>query len=88
LWQLLYDANSNLDTDIQRLERLIDIGYKLHIGINLNQSQELYWSCLHSQILPRITNINSEAETVQCRQLLKLGQKLAVDVNPFLDKLV
>ena len=88
LWQLLYDANSNLDTDIQRLERLIDIGYKLHIGINLNHSQELYWSCLHSQILPRITNINSEAETVQCRQLLKLGQKLAVDVNPFLDKLV
>lgn len=88
LWQLLYDANSNLDTDIQRLERLIDIGYKLHIGINLNQSQELYWSCLHSQILPRITNINSEAEAMQCRQLLKLGQKLAVDVNPFLDKLV
>ncbi|WP_028082926.1 DUF3536 domain-containing protein [Dolichospermum circinale] len=88
LWQLLYDANSNLDTDIQRLERLIDIGYKLHIGINLNQSQELYWSCLHSQILPRITNINSEAEAIQCRQLLKLGQKLAVDVSPFLDKLV
>ena len=88
LWQLLYDANSNLDTDIQRLERLIDIGYKLHIGINLNHSQELYWSCLHSQILPRITNINSEAETIQCRQLLKLGQKLAVDVSPFLDKLV
>jgi len=88
LWQLLYDVNSNLDTDIQRLERLIDIGYKLHIGINLNHSQELYWSCLHSQILPRITNINSEAETIQCRQLLKLGQKLAVDVSPFLDKLV
>lgn len=87
LWQLLYDVNSNLDTDIQRLERLIDIGYKLDIGINLNQSQELYWSCLHSQILPRITNINNEAETMQCRQLLKLGQKLAVDVSPFLDKL-
>ncbi|MFM5903302.1 MAG: DUF3536 domain-containing protein [Dolichospermum sp.] len=88
LWQLLYDANSNLDTDIQRLERLIDIGYKLRIGINLNQSQELYWSCLNSQILPRITNIKSEAETIQCRQLLKLGQKLGVDISQFLDKLV
>jgi alpha-amylase/alpha-mannosidase (GH57 family) len=84
LWQLLYDANSKIDTDIQRLERLIDVGHKLHLGINLNHSQELYWSCLHSQILPRITSIDNEAETTQCRQLLKLGQKLAVDVSPYL----
>ncbi|MEA5529044.1 DUF3536 domain-containing protein [Dolichospermum sp. UHCC 0684] len=84
LWQLLYDANSKIDTDIQRLERLIDVGHKLHLGINLNHSQELYWSCLHSQILPRITSIDNEAETIQCRQLLKLGQKLAVDVSPYL----
>ena len=87
LWQLLYDANSKIDADIQRLERLIDISHELHLGINLNHSQELYWSCLHSQILPRITSIDSEAETMQCRQLLKLGQKLAVDVSPYLDKL-
>jgi alpha-amylase/alpha-mannosidase (GH57 family) len=87
LWQLLYTANSKIDADIQRLERLIDVGYKLHLGINLNHSQELYWSCLHSQILPRITSLESEAETMQCRQLLKLGQKLAVDVSPYLDKL-
>jgi alpha-amylase/alpha-mannosidase (GH57 family) len=88
LWQLLYDANSKIDIDIQRLERLIDVGHKLHLGINLNHSQELYWSCLHSQILPRITSIDNEAETIQCRQLLKLGQKLAVDVSPYLDKLI
>jgi len=87
LWQLLYDVNSKIDADIQRLERLIDVGHKLHLGINLNHSQELYWSCLHSQILPRITSIDNEAETIQCRQLLKLGQKLAVDVSPYLDKL-
>jgi alpha-amylase/alpha-mannosidase (GH57 family) len=86
LWQLLYDTNSKIDIDIQRLERLIDVGHKLHLGINLNHSQELYWSCLHSQILPRITSIDNEAETIQCRQLLKLGQKLAVDVSPYLDK--
>jgi alpha-amylase/alpha-mannosidase (GH57 family) len=87
LWQLLYDANSKIDADIQRLERLIDVGNKLHLGISLNNAQELYWTCLHSQILPRITNINSEAETIQCRQLLKLGQKLAVDISPYLAKL-
>jgi hypothetical protein len=34
--------------------------------------------------LPRITSIDNEAETIQCRQLLKLGQKLAVDVSPYL----
>ncbi|MFM7407602.1 MAG: DUF3536 domain-containing protein [Cuspidothrix sp.] len=84
LWQLLYDPNSKIDTDIQRLERLIDISNKLHLGINLNNVQELYWGCLHSQILPRITNTDTEAETIQCRQLLKLGQKLAVDVSPYL----
>ena len=87
LWQLLYAANSKMDADIQRLERLIDVAHELHLGINLNHSQELYWSCLHSQILPRITSIDSEAETIQCRQLLKLGKKLAVDVSPYLDKL-
>jgi alpha-amylase/alpha-mannosidase (GH57 family) len=87
LWQLLYADNSKIDADIQRLERLIDIGHELHLGINLNHSQELYWTCLHSQILPRITSIESEVETIQCRQLLKLGQKLAVDVSPYLDKL-
>ncbi len=87
LWQLLYDGNSKIDADIQRLERLIDVGHELHLGISLNHSQELYWSCLHSQILPRITRIDNEAEIIQCRQLLKLGQKLAVDVSPYLDKL-
>jgi len=87
LWQLLYAANSKIDADIQRLEKLIDVAHELHLGINLNHSQELYWSCLHSQILPRITSIDSEAETIQCRQLLKLGKKLAVDVSPYLDKL-
>jgi alpha-amylase/alpha-mannosidase (GH57 family) len=88
LWQLLYDSNGKIDADIQRLERLINVGHELNLGINLNHSQELYWSCLHSQILPRITSIDSEAETIQCRQLLKLGQKLAVDVSSYMDKLV
>jgi alpha-amylase/alpha-mannosidase (GH57 family) len=87
LRQLLYDSNGKLDADIQRLERLIDVGHELHLGISLNPSQEIYWSCLHSQILSRITSIESEAETIQCRQLLKLGQKLGVDVSPYANKL-
>ncbi|MBK1986802.1 DUF3536 domain-containing protein [Sphaerospermopsis aphanizomenoides BCCUSP55] len=88
LWQLLYDVNGNFATDIQRLEKLIDVGYQLNLGISLEKSQELYYSCLHNQILPLcLTNLDNQADTSQCRQLLKLGQKLAVDVSMILKNL-
>ncbi|WP_373526459.1 DUF3536 domain-containing protein [Nostoc sp.] len=82
LWQLLHDANGSFNADIQQLERLIDVGDQLNIDISLQRSQELYFSCLHSQIIPLcITTLGNEEDTHQCRQLLKLGQKLAVDVS-------
>ncbi|MBD2625043.1 DUF3536 domain-containing protein [Trichormus variabilis] len=88
LWQVLHDANSAFETDIQRLEKLIDVGYQLNLGISLEKSQELYFSCLHSQIIPMcLSNFNNQAETNHCRQLLKLGQKLAVDVSMIEKKL-
>ncbi|NDJ21668.1 DUF3536 domain-containing protein [Nostoc sp. B(2019)] len=88
LWQLLHDANGSFNADIQQLERLIDVGDHLNIDISLQRSQELYFSCLHSQIAPlcAITLANDE-DTHQCRQLLKLGQKLAVDVAVIWNKL-
>jgi alpha-amylase/alpha-mannosidase (GH57 family) len=82
LWQLLHDTNGSFATEIQSLERLIDVGYQLNIGISLHKSQELYFSCLHSQIIPLcVTTLTSQEENYQCRQLLKLGQKLAVDLT-------
>ncbi|MEA5619370.1 DUF3536 domain-containing protein [Cronbergia sp. UHCC 0137] len=87
LWQLLYDANGSFGADMQRLERLIDVGHELNLGISLQRSQELYFSCLHSQIAPLCTTQDTEADTNQVRQLLKLGQKLAVDVTPLFSKL-
>ncbi len=82
LWQLLHDTNGSFNADIQQLERLIDVGDQLNIDISLQRSQELYFSCLHSQIIPLcITTLGNEEDTHQCRQLLKLGQKLAVDVS-------
>ena len=81
LWQLLHDANDSFNADIQLLERLIDVGDQLNIHISLQRSQELYFSCLHSQIAPMcITSVGNEADN-QCLQLLKLGKKLAVDVS-------
>ncbi|MEH1845225.1 MAG: DUF3536 domain-containing protein [Nostoc sp.] len=81
LWQLLYDANDSFNAEIQLLERLIDVGDQLNIDISLQRSQELYFSCLHSQIAPVcVTNLENEGDN-QCLQLLKLGKKLAVDVS-------
>ncbi|MGF2036794.1 MAG: DUF3536 domain-containing protein [Nostoc sp. CmiVER01] len=81
LWQLLHDANDSFNADIQLLERLIDVGDQLNIHVSLQRSQELYFSCLHSQIAPVcITPLGNEADN-QCLQLLKLGKKLAVDVS-------
>ncbi|MCA1993327.1 MAG: DUF3536 domain-containing protein, partial [Coleofasciculus sp. S288] len=108
LWQLLHDANpETVKGDIQCIERLIDVGNQLHLGLSLSHCQELYLSCLHSRIAPQCqlalqarliaqeNNGNGVIELpstldwdiTQLRQLLYLGEKLAVDVNPWLSQL-
>jgi alpha-amylase/alpha-mannosidase (GH57 family) len=104
LWQLLHDPNpATVELDIQRVERLIDVGYQLKLGLSLERAQELYFSCLHSQILPLClqvvhTQLKNELngkgnshehnwDVAQLRQLLRLGQKLAVDVSACLNQL-
>jgi len=103
LWQLLQDANpTTLEADIQRLSRLIDLGNQLNLGLALDRCQELYFSCLHHQIGTQCMEI-LQAESAyaggdaalskilsrisQLRQLLQLGQKLGVDVSPWLNQL-
>jgi alpha-amylase/alpha-mannosidase (GH57 family) len=88
LWQLLYDTNGSFDFQMQRLERLIEVEEQLNIGISLERSQELYFNCLHAEILPKsIAEIIKDKDKNQLRQLLKLGQKLKVDVSYWLSKL-
>ncbi|HLO85100.1 MAG TPA: DUF3536 domain-containing protein [Nostocaceae cyanobacterium] len=87
LWNLLYDANSNFDAEVQRLERLINVGYKLNFGISLERSQEMFFNYLHIQLIPVINHLGTEADKNKLRQLLKIGQKLAVDVGAVLVKL-
>lgn len=104
LWQLLHDSNPVVaETDIQRLERLIDVGYQLNLGLSLARAQELYFSCLY-QIVPWCLQAiqtqqgnensgtgNSNENTwniAQLRDLLRLGQKLGVDVSVLLSQLV
>ncbi len=103
LWQLLHDANSKtLEANIQRLVRLIDLGHRLKLGLARDRAQELYFNCLHSQIAPQCLQLMSAESPYQAgnaalseilvrisqlRQLLHLGQKLAVDVSPWLNQL-
>jgi hypothetical protein len=102
LWQLLHDSNPAIaEADIQRLERLIDMGYQLNLGLSLARAQELYFRCLN-KIVPWCLQAiqtqqgddngtdNSTANNwniAQLRDLLRLGQKLGVDVSVLLNEL-
>ena len=99
LWHLLHDANpTTLEADIQRLERMIDVGYQLNIGISLDRAQEVFTNVFHKYILPHCllvdvtatsdNNLSCRWELTQMRPLLRLGQKLKVDVNVCLHQLV
>ncbi|MEM7552694.1 MAG: DUF3536 domain-containing protein [Cyanobacteria bacterium P01_A01_bin.84] len=87
LWQLLHDSNGNFEEKIQTLEKLVDTAHLLNIGISFDKAQEIYWSCLYSQIVPNLEDISNQEEVNKYRQLLKLGQKLAVEVAQWFHKL-
>jgi alpha-amylase/alpha-mannosidase (GH57 family) len=101
LWQLLHNANpATIEVEIQTLERLIDAGSQLNLGLSLHGVQEIYFRFLHNQIVPQclemLKNQSGDAGDSQgnctetkwditlLRHLLKLGQKLAVDVSAWL----
>lgn len=89
LWQVLYDGDpSTLKQDVNRLETLIDLGYQLNLGLSLDRPQEVYFRCLHQKIVPECYQDNSVTscpwDLSQIRPLLKLGQKLAIDVSAWL----
>ncbi|HBB30776.1 MAG TPA: glycoside hydrolase [Cyanobacteria bacterium UBA8803] len=108
LWQVLNDANPEaLAGDLHRIERLIELGNQLHLGLSLDRCQELYFNYLHSYIDPLYRQgMSSESlseendkgngaqwpaktcwDTLQLRHLLQFGQKLRVEVSPWLSQL-
>jgi alpha-amylase/alpha-mannosidase (GH57 family) len=90
LWQLLYDGDpATLESDVNRLETAIDLGEKLYLGLSLDRTQEVYYKCLHQNIVPNCfisTAKNScRWDLKQIKPLLRLGQKLAIDVTTWLE---
>ncbi|MBF2064372.1 MAG: DUF3536 domain-containing protein [Calothrix sp. C42_A2020_038] len=78
LWQLLHDAKSNLETDIQQFERLVDVAHQLNIGISIDRAQELYFYYLQNYLLPEFTAILASHQQINENNLQ--GAKL-VDRN-------
>ncbi|PZD72007.1 hypothetical protein C1752_04038 [Acaryochloris thomasi RCC1774] len=101
LWQLLQDEDlEHLQIRLQHLDQLLAVGPKLGLTLSLNPAQELYFHHLQTQLVPQCQQYAAEPgieslvdkgqariPKAQLRQLLKLGQKLSVAVDPFVDML-
>lgn len=95
LWHLLHDANpDSVEAYLQRVERTIDAGSQLHLGLAIARAQELYFYWLHGDVGDQCFRAcdvqKSLAESpaakacwspAQFRQILALGQKLNVDTS-------
>ncbi|MGB5970746.1 MAG: DUF3536 domain-containing protein [Spirulinaceae cyanobacterium] len=89
LRQLLYDRQpTSLKNDVQILELSIDVGKKLDLGLDLSRVQELYFHCLHEEIVPSCLEADDQ---VTCRWhprqlpwVFNLGQRLEVDMSAWL----
>lgn len=75
LWSLLNSSHVDVtETEVQRLERLIDLGQQLRLGLTLTQAQELYFEWLQTTA----KELRSNSQPLSIVRLLDLRQKLAV----------
>jgi alpha-amylase/alpha-mannosidase (GH57 family) len=90
LWNILHGNNDHHDhtveTNIQQILQMMEIGEKLHLNLELDQAQELYFNCLHHQIIPNCLqdqhpNGACPWQSSHLRIILQLGQKLGVAVD-------
>ena len=91
MWRLLYDGNPDtLEADVARIEQAIALGKQFKLGLMLDRAQEIFFNCLHQDILPnlidpdRLDLHSCRWNITQIKPLLKLGQSLAIDVSCWL----
>ena len=92
LWRLLYDDNPDtLEADLARIEQAISLGEQFKLGLMLDRAQEIFFNCLHQDIMPNCLIDPTSRDRYSCRwditqikPLLKLGQSLAIDVSCWL----
>lgn len=100
LWHLLHSFDPDTaETDIQWIERLLTLAERLHLPLAMDRAQEVYFKGLHRQVLPQLnrwhpvsgeptdgSSAKPEWSLAQIRQFLKLGQRLAIDVQSWLEQ--
>ncbi|OKH40542.1 glycoside hydrolase [[Phormidium ambiguum] IAM M-71] len=100
LWHLLHDANpTTMETEIHRLERMVDVSYRLNLGLSLDRAQEIFANALSKQISPKIVPVSAVLEggkgdrspaweLTQMRSLIRLAEKLKVDIDFWVSQLI
>lgn len=94
LWHFLHEADPDtVEAYLQRVERIIDAGNQLHLGLTLDRAQELYFSWLHGEAGDqcfRAGSVESPSESsapkacwssAQLKKILAMGQKLNIDTS-------
>ncbi|HEY9300747.1 MAG TPA: glycoside hydrolase, partial [Phormidium sp.] len=108
LWHLLHDANpTTMEVEINRLERMVDVSYRLNLGLSLDRAQEIFANALSKQILPDFVPVTAVLDGEKCdtpngtlcdrtprweltqmRPLIRLAEKLKVDIDFWVSQLV
>lgn len=108
LWHLLHDANpTTMEGEIHRLERMVDVSYRLNIGLSLDRAQEIFANALSKQIMPKLVPVSAVLDggngdtphgtlcdrppawkLTQMRPLIRLAEKLKVDIDFWVSQLV
>jgi alpha-amylase/alpha-mannosidase (GH57 family) len=93
---------ATLAADLERMQRLINLGQHLNLNLSLAQAQEFYLRSLHSWIVPQCIawisatqdldrvaayGKKSEIRLTHLRSLLRLGSMLAIDVTGWIAQL-
>ncbi len=84
LWQILYDGEPNaLESDILRLEKIINVANQLNLNLYFGYAQEVYYNCLRYKIVPNclVSEQTCPWDKPQLKPLLKLGHYLGIDVS-------
>lgn len=97
LWHLLHNFDPNTaEADLQWIDRLLTLSGRLHLHLSVDRVQEVYFKELHRQVLPQLAQqlgqpherpdpaAEPKWSLLHIRQFLKLGQRLAIDVQTWL----
>jgi alpha-amylase/alpha-mannosidase (GH57 family) len=94
VWHLLrQELSDTLAADVDWLGRLVSLGHRLSLVLSLDRPQELYYQHLNTKVFTQMQQVAGSGQgltpelRLQFREILRLGEYLAVDVAPALDAL-